>query len=105
MVLNVTDANFEDEVLNSDLPVLVDFWAEWCGPCRMLTPVIEKLASEYDGKLKVVKLDTDSNNATAVKYGITGIPCVIVFKGGQEVNRLVGFRPKDAFDAELKNII
>ncbi len=87
-----TDQNFEQEVLQAPEPVLVDFWAEWCMPCRMLAPTIEKLASDYQGKVKVGKLDTDSNRDVAMRYSISAIPTVILFKGGQIVQRFVGLR-------------
>ncbi len=90
----VTDADFESEVLKSDLPVLVDFWAPWCGPCRMVAPVVEELASEYDGKVKFVKLNTDDNIQTASRYGIRSIPTLLMFKGGEAVDQVIGFRPK-----------
>ncbi|MGE5611485.1 MAG: thioredoxin [Bacillota bacterium] len=92
-----TDQNFEAEVLQSEQPVLVDFWAEWCMPCRMLAPTIEKLASEYAGKVKVGKVDTDANRDTAMKYGINAIPTVILFKGGQVAQRFVGLRQERDF--------
>ncbi len=85
-----TDANFEDEVLNSDQPVLVDFWATWCGPCRTIAPTIEKIAADYDGRAKVVKLDVDNNPQTAMKYGIRSIPSLLFFKGGRPVDQMVG---------------
>ncbi len=97
------DANFESEVLKSQEPVLVDFWAEWCGPCRLLTPTIEKLAKEYVGKVKVGKVDTDSNRDLSIKYGIANIPTVMVFKDGQVAQKFVGVRQerdyKQALDA------
>lgn len=101
MVQVVTDQTFEAEVLQSTLPVLVDFWAEWCGPCRMLSPVIEAVSLTYAGKLKVMKLDTDQNQQTASHYDIASIPCCIVFKDGEEVGRLTGYRPQPAFEAAL----
>src|ERR1700679_2413984 len=89
-VIQITDANFEEEVVKSATPVLVDFWAEWCQPCRRLAPTIEKIAADYAGKVKVGKLDTDANHATASKFGISAIPTVIVFKGGQVAQSSAG---------------
>lgn len=103
-VLEFTDQNFETEVLKSTQPVLVDFWAEWCMPCRMLAPTIEKIAKDYSGKVKVGKLDTDSNREVAGKYGISAIPTVILFKNGQIAQKFVGLRReqefKDVLDAK-----
>ena len=96
-----TDSNFDTEVLKSDQPVLVDFWAEWCMPCKMLTPTIDALASEYHGKAKIGKMDTDGNRQTALKYGINAIPTVILFKGGQIVHKFVGVQPKSDFKKQL----
>ena len=90
----VTDATFEQEVLKSQLPVLVDFWAPWCGPCRAIAPVVEEIASDYTGKLKVLKLNTDENPKTAQSYRISGIPSLMVFKNGQPVEQVVGAVPK-----------
>ena len=102
-VAEFSDANFEQEVLKSSQPVLVDFWAEWCMPCRMLTPTIEKLAKDYQGKVKVGKLDTDSNREIAIKYQISAIPTVILFKDGQVAQKFVGLKQerefKDAIDS------
>jgi thioredoxin 1 len=92
--VHVTDNSFEADVLNSDIPVLVDFWAPWCAPCRMVGPVVEELAGEYDGKLRVAKVNTDENPNRANELGIRGIPTLIVFKGGKEVDRVVGAVPK-----------
>jgi thioredoxin 1 len=92
--VEVTDSNFQNEVLNSDKPVLLDFWAEWCGPCKMIAPLVEELAKEYDGKLKVGKVDVDSNQQTSMQYGIRSIPTLLIFKGGKVVDQLVGAVPK-----------
>ncbi|HZK81999.1 MAG TPA: thioredoxin [Humisphaera sp.] len=99
-----SDQNFEQEVLKSDLPVLVDFWAEWCMPCKMLTPTIDKLAKDYAGKVKVGKLDTDANREIAIKYAINSIPTVILFKAGQVQQKFVGLRPEKDFKAALDTI-
>ncbi len=93
-VLEITDENFEAEVLNSDQPVLVDFWAEWCMPCRMLAPTVEELAGEYEGRAKVGKIDTETNREITMKYSINAIPTVIVFKGGEPVKKFVGMTNK-----------
>nr|HID14780.1 thioredoxin [Anaerolineae bacterium] len=92
----VTDDTFESEVLQAEQPTLVDFWAAWCGPCRMVAPVVEAIAEEYDGRLRVAKMDVDSNRQTPGRYGVQGIPTLILFKNGVEVARIVGYRPKDA---------
>jgi len=92
--IHVDDANFQTEVLKSDKPVLVDFWAIWCGPCKMIAPVVEELAKEYDGKLKVAKMDVDANPQTAMKFGIRSIPTLMVFKAGQVVEQIIGAVPK-----------
>jgi thioredoxin 1 len=98
---DVTDGTFEAEVLKSDKPVLVDFWAPWCGPCRMVSPLVEELAEEYGGKVKFFKLNTDDNLNTAATYGIRSIPTLLIFKGGQPVDQIIGFRPK----GDLKRVI
>ena len=94
-LLNVTDANFEDEVIGSDLPVLVDFWAVWCGPCPMVSPFVEQIAEEYKDRLKVVKLNVDENQGIPAKYGIMSIPTLLLFKGGEPRETIVGALPKD----------
>jgi thioredoxin 1 len=103
-VLQLTDDNFRTEVLESSIPVLVDFWAPWCGPCRMLAPTIEELSREYDGKVKVCKLNTDESPETAGGFGISSIPTVLVFKNGQVVDRLVGLNPKKKFQDMLNQV-
>jgi thioredoxin 1 len=95
MAKEITDANFETEVLNSEIPVMVDFWAPWCGPCRALAPVIDQVAEEYTGKVKVVKLNTDENPESAVKFRITSIPNLIIFKQGKPVDQLIGAVSKE----------
>ncbi len=92
--VTVDDGSFQNEVLSSDKPVLVDFWAIWCGPCKMIAPLVEELANEYDGKLKVAKMDVDANPQTAMKFGIRSIPTLLVFKGGQVVEQIIGAVPK-----------
>ncbi len=102
---DVSDDNFEQEVLKSTKPVLVDFWAPWCGPCRMVSPIVEELATEYDGKVEFVKVNTDDNPNTSVKYGIRSIPTLLVFKDGEAVGQIVGFRPKSDLKERLDAVI
>ena len=97
-----TDANFEQEVLKSDIPVLVDFWAPWCGPCMRLGPTIDALATEFDGQIKIGKMNTDENQDNAIKYGINCIPALLIFKGGEVVDKMVGAHPKDKIAGVLK---
>ena len=96
MEVVLTTENFENEVIKSDIPVLVDFWATWCGPCRMIAPVIEEIAEEYQGKIKVGKINVDEQGELAVKYGISSIPTLLLFKGGEVVKKTLGYMPKDA---------
>jgi thioredoxin 1 len=103
--LHVSDETFQSEVLESDLPVLIDFWAPWCGPCRMLAPIIEELAADYDGRIVVGKVNTDENGDAPQKYGIMGIPTLIIFKDGEEVERMVGVRPKQAIVEKLDALL
>jgi thioredoxin 1 len=100
-----TDANFENEVLKSDQPCLVDFWAEWCGPCRMVGPVVEEIAKEYEGKLKVGKVNVDQNTQTASKYGIMSIPSLLFFKQGKVVDQIVGAVPKKHMVEKIDKIV
>jgi thioredoxin 1 len=101
----VTDTTFEQDVLKAANPVLVDFWAPWCGPCRMVAPIVEELAEEYDGKVDFVKLNTDDNPNTAVKYGIRSIPTLLVFKAGEPVGQIIGFRPKSDLKQRLDAVV
>ncbi|GAF77610.1 unnamed protein product [marine sediment metagenome] len=100
-LVQLTDDNFQEKVVQSPVPVMVDFWAEWCMPCKMVAPIIEQLAADYEGRAVVGSIDTDANRNTAVKYGISAIPTVMVFKGGELVKRLVGVQPKKDYAAAL----
>jgi thioredoxin 1 len=103
--IEFTSANFEQEVLQSDTPVLVDLWAEWCAPCKMIAPTVEELAEEYAGRLKVGSLDTDSNQDIAIQYNISAIPTLLLFKGGQIAKKLVGVRPKPDLKAAIDEVL
>jgi thioredoxin 1 len=103
--IEVTDANFEQEVLQSDLPVLVDYWAIWCAPCRMIAPLVEEIAEEKDGLVKVAKMDVDNNPGTATKFGIRSIPTLMIFKGGQVVDQIIGAVPKSMIEEKLQKHI
>ena len=105
IIVNVMDANFEEEVIGSELPVLVDFWAVWCGPCRMVTPLVEQIAQEYSDRLKVAKLNVDENQGIPAKYGIMSIPTLLLFKGGELKETIVGALPKNKIvDAVSKHL-
>ncbi|MBC6419121.1 MAG: thioredoxin [Prochloron sp. SP5CPC1] len=101
----VTDSTFQEEVLDSKIPVLVDFWAPWCGPCRMVAPVVDEIAQQYEGKVKVLKLNTDENPSIAGQYGIRSIPTLIIFKGGQKVDMVVGAVPKTTLANTLEKYL
>ena len=105
MAVEITDSNFQETVLNSDKPVLVDFWAAWCGPCRMLGPIIEELHGDYDGKAVVGKVDVDTNQEIAAKYGIRNIPTILFFKDGEVVDKVVGVVPKEQLQEKLNAIL
>ena len=102
MAVELTDGNFQELVLNSDKPVLVDFWAAWCGPCRMLGPIVEELHNEYEGKAVVGKVDVDNNQQIAMQYGIRNIPTVLIFKNGEVVDKFVGVAPKASIAEKLE---
>ena len=104
-LIEFTDDNFDTEVLKSNLPVLVDFWAEWCGPCKMIAPIVEEIAGDYAGKVKVGKVNVDFNNQVAMQYGIRGIPTLLVFKGGSVANQIVGAVPKNNITQILDEVI
>lgn len=102
MALEITDSSFQETVLNSDKPVLVDFWAAWCGPCRMLGPIIEELSTEFEGKAVIGKVDVDNNQQVSVDYGIRNIPTMLIFKNGEVVDKIVGVAPKEQIAEKLK---
>ena len=104
-VSDVGDSDFESQVLNSDIPVLVDFWAPWCGPCKSIAPVIEELASEFGGKVKFVKLNVDDNPKTPTDYGVRGIPNLILFRGGEVVEQIVGAVPKEQLSEAIGKVV
>ena len=105
LVYEFTDANFENDVTNSDIPVLVDFWATWCGPCKAIAPIIEEIAEDYKGKVKVGKVDVDQNQNSAMKFGVRSIPTLLILKNGEVVNQIVGSVPKSEISEKLDTVI
>jgi thioredoxin 1 len=104
-VLEVSDATFDQEVLKSEQPVLVDFWAEWCGPCKAIAPTVDALAAKYAGQLKVTKVNVDQNGATPSRYGIRGIPALLLFKGGKVADQIVGYVPQDVIEEKVQRLL
>jgi thioredoxin 1 len=104
-LINVTDGSFQKDVLEAEIPTFVDFWASWCGPCRMIGPVFEELSNEYAGKVKFVKINVDENPKTPSNYGVRGIPTLIMFKGGKAVDQIVGAVPKSQLDGAVKKVL
>jgi thioredoxin 1 len=104
-ILDVTDATFESEVLNASTPAIIDFWAEWCAPCRQIAPIVKDIAGQYGGKVKVVKMNIDENPSTPGRYGVRAIPTVLAFKGGAVVGQITGARPKSAFDEMVQKLL
>jgi len=105
LVQEVNESNFEQSVLKAEQPVMVDFWATWCGPCKALAPVVDEVARAYNGKVKVYKMDVDRNNATPMRYGVRGIPTLLIFKGGKVAEQIVGYVPKDTIQKALDKLV
>lgn len=105
MALTFTDENFEEEVLKSDVPVLVDFYADWCGPCKMMTPIIDELYEDFDGKIKVGKVNTDENTDITAQYEVMSIPTLVLIKNGEEVDRIIGVRPKSELEEKMESLL
>jgi thioredoxin 1 len=103
--LNVTDSSFKSDVLDSDLPVLVDFWASWCSPCKMIAPIVEDLASEYEGRVRIAKIDIDANPVVPGQFGVLSIPTLMLFHGGKPAERIVGYQPKAALKAKIEQVL
>jgi thioredoxin 1 len=104
-IVEVSDATFDQEVLQSEQPVLVDFWAVWCGPCRAIAPIVDELATAYSGKLKVAKMDVDRNGSTPSRYGIRGIPALLLFKGGKVADQIVGYAPREVIEEKVNRVL
>lgn len=104
-VLQVTDQNFDEEIIKSNIPAMVDFWAEWCGPCKMVGPVVEELAEDYKGRIKIASMNVDGNRETPARFGIRNIPTLILFKGGEVAQTIIGAHPKSHIDEELKKLL
>lgn len=104
-ILQITDNNFDEEIIDSNIPVMVDFWAKWCGPCKMVGPAVKELAEKYKGKIKIAQMDVDQSRQTPAKFGIRSIPTLLFFKGGEVTNSIVGAHPKDYIDEELKKLL
>lgn len=105
MVVNLTLDNFEDEVVNSDLPIIIDFFADWCGPCQMMKPTFESVSKQYEGKLKFLKLDTQAESGLAARFGIQGIPAFVVINNGKEVGRIIGYMDEDSFKSKIDEVL